>query len=250
VNDIKSQERFYDSRWEGASYANRLKLIRTVEILDALCQISIEEPHILELGCGTGWLTAILGQFGPAEGLELSPDAVALASKKYSDVKFEQVNLAGWSPPASMHGYDVVVSHEVLEHLEDQAEHLTQVHQLLSDDGRLILTTPNASTLHAMPDEVRGGWSNQPIENWLTKSEIKHLFEHNDFVIEKLSTCVLGPGNQGLYRLVNSPRLNSLLRSLFLHNAYDWFRKNAGFGLHFVVVARKRNRASKVNAPQ
>ena len=57
---------FYDDRWKGFQYANRLKCHRAAAILDALASTRLKQPRILDFGCGAGWLTNILSMFGPA----------------------------------------------------------------------------------------------------------------------------------------------------------------------------------------
>ena len=235
--DIDSQKSFYDARWGDEDYANRLKLRRCVYILNALIRIGVDRPKIVELGCGSGWLTSILGHFGATDGFELSPAAVESAAERHRHVSYRQVDLANWTPATAE--YDVVVSHEVLEHLENQSEHLSQAHQLLRTNGHLILTTPNADTMNALSDERRATWSTQPIENWITRRQLKTLLRKNGFKVEYITTCILGHGSSGTWRFVNSYRLKTLLRAFGLSRPFDAFRCAAGFGLHLVVVASK-----------
>ena len=130
---IDVQRKFYDARWAGVQYANGLKLARAVAILEALAETGLSEPRILELGCGTGWLSAILGQFGPTTGVELSGEAVEAARRRYPFLDLSQVDLAVWTPPEEE--FDVVVSHEVIEHLTEQDRHLAIARHALRPDG-------------------------------------------------------------------------------------------------------------------
>ena len=79
---IHGQEVFYDDRWEGATFINKCKLERCRAVLGMLQKIPEQNPRIVELGSGTGWLTSILGEYGPTKGLELSPAAVGAANNK------------------------------------------------------------------------------------------------------------------------------------------------------------------------
>ena len=233
-----AQKKYYDDRWAAEKFADKLKLIRCVEIISLLLMANIKRPKILELGCGTGWLTAILGEFGPAKGLELSPKAVEQASSRYTHVEYEQVNLAGWEPSGD-EKYDVIVSHEVLEHLEAQNEHLDQAHALLNDNGYLILTTPNAKTMFAVEKGKRERWTTQPIENWVTRSELRSLLGSCGFSIQYESSCILGHGTTGIDRIVNSNKFIRLISALGLRTLYDMARSRFDFGLHLVVLAKK-----------
>ena len=78
----------------------------------------IKEPIILDLGCGDGRLTSILGEFGYAEGLELSQKAVDNANKLYSHVNYFCGNALDYQLKQEF--YDLVVSQEVIEHVWEQ----------------------------------------------------------------------------------------------------------------------------------
>jgi 2-polyprenyl-3-methyl-5-hydroxy-6-metoxy-1,4-benzoquinol methylase len=238
VPTIREQESFYDDRWRSFTFADGLKLERSAAILKALAETGIPAPRVIELGCGAGWLTAILGLFGPAEGVELSPLAVEEARQRFGHVRFRQVDLGRWDAPRER--FDVVVSHEVIEHLEDQQRHLRTAHDLLVDGGYLILTTPNARTLHATSRArlALNAW--QPIERWLSSAELRRMLARQGFELRSLTTLTLGTADSGIDRIVNSVKLNRLIAALGLSGAYDRARRRLGFGLHFVAVARKR----------
>ena len=118
--------------------------------------------------------------------------------------------LSGNIPPGS---FDVVVSQEVLEHVDEQALYLQLAANLLRDKGFLILTTPNKYTMMAMPEPQRTWWSNQPLENWLTPAEVRILLEKN-FEDVHLNTIIFGMGSGGSYRAVNSAKLFRLFEGI------------------------------------
>lgn len=45
-------------------------------------------PRILEVGCGTGWLSADLAGFGRVTGVDLSPATIEIARKRGSEAQF------------------------------------------------------------------------------------------------------------------------------------------------------------------
>ena len=203
---LNEQQEYYNARWRTFEYANRLKMARAIAILGAMHRLKLNKPRIIDLGCGTGWLTAIVAQFGPSIGVDLSDEAVREASRKYPFVSFFQTDISSWNYPKGQ--FDIVISQEVIEHVENQAAHLDIAAELLRSGGYLILTTPNARTFYAMPRETRESWSNQPIENWLTKKELSELLERS-FCQVKVSTIIPGYGRRGTYRFVNSYRLKN-----------------------------------------
>lgn len=236
MDSVDLQKQFYDSRWSQSRFAGRLQLLRSISILEALADLKLKDPKIIDLCCGAGWLTAIIGLFGPAVGVELSELAVKIASKKYPHVHFIQADIFNWDYPREQ--FDIVVSQEAIEHVEDQDGYLEIAYGLLSKGGYLILTTPNYRTFYAMPAQQRTSWSNQPIENWLTIEGLKALLARR-FKIIKVTTIIPGWGVKGSYRFINSRCLKTTSRIMGLEGIFDKIRLGLGYGLHTFAVARK-----------
>jgi 2-polyprenyl-3-methyl-5-hydroxy-6-metoxy-1,4-benzoquinol methylase len=238
---LGKQAAFYDQRWSDFAYANRLKLERCRSILSALASTKLFEPRIVDLGCGAGWLAGVVGNFGPTTGVDLSHQAVAEAAVRYPYVQFIQADILNWKYPKN--SFDLVISQEIIEHVNDQRGYIEVAHGLLDEGGYLILTTPNARTMHAMPEEARKAWSNQPIENWLTISQLRSLLEER-FEIISLTTIIRNSGTKGLYRVVNSHRLKGFFAKLGLAGVFNSLPCLLGYGLHIVVVGKKILNAS------
>lgn len=236
VETTTTHARYYDELFSNFDYANSLQLARAICILDAVLATGVAKPRILDLGCGSGWLSNLLATFGPTLGVDQSSHAASVAREQYPRAKFETADILQWDYPAE--SFDIVVSQEVIEHVEDQQRYLQIASNLIRDDGFLILTTPNAKTMMAMPERERKEWSNQPIENWVTISQLRNLLQRN-FRNIRLKTIILGMGTGGSYRLVNSAKLSHGLANVGLGRAYDWMRERIGYGLHIVATARK-----------
>ena len=226
---------FYDERWAEFRFARRLKLIRCSAILDALSTLGFTEPRMLELGCGTGWLTSILGAFGPATGVDFSERAINMASKRYPNARFVCADIQIWKPE---HNFDLVVSHEVVEHLEDQAQHIRKIVGALGDEGRLILTTPNRTTLESMPFGQRSTWSQQPLEKWLTRKELRSLLAENGMEVLSMGTVIPGFGGSPLRRIAGSRWIRKALELIGLRSTFEYLCCRLGLGLHTICVAR------------
>jgi SAM-dependent methyltransferase len=234
--DLANQRGYYNERWEQEGFANNLQAARCAAVLSALSRISVKAPRILDMGCGTGWLAAILGQFGPTTAVDLSEFAVKTTAQSFPWIRFFQGDVFEWSKTQES-DFDVVVSQEVIEHVVDQAGYLEIAARLLKDRGWLILTTPNARTVRALPNPQ--AWSNQPIENIQTVGAMRRLVSRRFQVVE-ISTIVPNLGDKGIYRLINSEKIGRLLDLMRIRNGYRQALLRAGFGLHTVVVARKK----------
>ena len=104
--------------------------------------------------------------------------------------------------------------------------------------GHLILTTPNARTLQAVPGGVRK-WSDQPIEDVLSRGELTRLLSEH-FEVISLQSFIFGIGQEGSYRLVNSHKVRRLMESVGLRPVWESVVGRFNYGLHFIAIARKR----------
>jgi SAM-dependent methyltransferase len=234
---IAEQVAFYNDRWAGFEYPNRLKLERSAAILKGLADTRIKDPKIVDLGCGAGWLAGVLGVFGPTVGMDLSDHAVKHTSKLHPYVTYLQANVFDWKYPKR--AFDVVVSQEVIEHVDDQARYVEICHDLLRPGGYLVLTTPNAKTFDAMTTEQVNAWGDQMIENRITSRELGGLLRRR-FEVLRLTTIIPGFGCRGAYRVASSKRLKAWIDGLFGFGSYEQANCALGFGLHLYALARKK----------
>jgi 2-polyprenyl-3-methyl-5-hydroxy-6-metoxy-1,4-benzoquinol methylase len=142
-------EEFYESFWRSARWGGvepnedeRSRLCAVVELLEA-CPLG-ERPQIPDLGCGRGWLTRALSAYGDVLGTDVAAASVARARDLFLDLRFEQTDIAGLAESRGTESFDLVVSSEVLEHVEgaEKREFLAGIHRLLRPGGYAILTTP------------------------------------------------------------------------------------------------------------
>lgn len=99
--------------------------------------------RLIDIGCNEGrGLSLYAGNgFAAVEGLETNPVAAAAARRRGFVVHGEA--LAGFRPAAP---YDVAVLSNVLEHALDPAEMLRQVRRILTPDGEVWISCPNAAS--------------------------------------------------------------------------------------------------------
>lgn len=217
-------------------YNNRLRMIRCYEILRELSKLKLKNPKIIDLGCGSGWLTNVLGLFGPTIGVDYSEEAIKLAKSRYAHVSFIHADILNWDYPKK--AFDVVISQEVIEHFWEQHSYINVAYDLLDDGGYIILTTPNKTTFYSMPEDVWKNWSNQPIENWLNVKELKKIVG-TKFKIMRTKTIIYGYGNKGIRRVINSKKLYKILDKFCISEFYEALIGYMGFGLHILIVGKK-----------
>ena len=114
-------------------------------------QITGHRPRILDVGCGTGANLMLLSEFGEAEGVDISPDALAFCRERGLD----RVRLgAAESLPFAAGEFDLVTALDVVEHLDDDLAGLREMHRVLRPGGRILLFVPTFMFLWGVQDDV------------------------------------------------------------------------------------------------
>ena len=102
------------------------------------------EKKVLDLGCKTGYGTRILKSSGAdVVGLDISPEAIAIARRKYGPAGIEFHCTDGGSLPFTDQSFDIVTSFQVIEHLVDYGRFVTEIMRVIRPGGKVIFTTPN-----------------------------------------------------------------------------------------------------------
>jgi SAM-dependent methyltransferase len=240
MQPIARQRAYYDDRWEASQHANLYGLERCLFILRGLRDSGLKEPKICDLGCGSGWLSGILSAWGPTVGIDLSPKAVERAQRCYPTAQFICADATQWKPEAD--AYDVVVSQEVIEHVEDKAAYLKVANRALRFGGYFFVTTPNVDVLNAIPLEVRRAiWEIQPVELPLNLRQLLELLGESGFEVLNAGSVITRCGTLGWQRLLNSHKLNVFLSICGLEKAWQWYLRRANFGMYLTVIARKQH---------
>ncbi len=99
---------------------------------------------VLEVGCGEGYGTKLLSKkSAKIIGLDVDKDIIMRASEKYGSKKCYFKLYDGIKIPYKDNIFDAVVSFQVIEHVQDDVNYISEVHRVLKKSGILILTTPN-----------------------------------------------------------------------------------------------------------
>ncbi len=196
--------------------------------------LALDNPTILDFGCGTGWLTERLAQFGPTTGIDLADDVIAAAQSRTPHIKF----LAGdfFHTPVPSASYDIVISQEVIAHIPAQEAYLDRAAEVLKSRGYLIITTPNRFVM------ARSNLPPQPpehIELWLRMATLKRLLRQRFRILHTLTIAPLG--NRGVLRLINSYKINTALGLLVSRQDLEKLKERAGLGSTLIALAQKKS---------
>jgi len=232
VPTIPEQQRYWDQRWARTPEPNAWQLRRAETIMELLHSVPLVQPRILDVGCATGWFTDRLAKLGEAKGIDLSPDAIALARIRYRRARFEVGNVFDTTlPPAH---YDVIVAQEVVAHVPDQARFVEILATALKPGGYLVISAANKIVMERVdfgPDPQ------EHIKQWLTLGALKRLVRSHCHVLR--GTTIIPLGDRGLLRIVNSPRLNRVLGWFASAERLEGWKERAGLGYSVIVLAQR-----------
>jgi SAM-dependent methyltransferase len=107
--------------------------------------------RILDAGCGSGRNMVELAHFGTVTGVELSQTSVALARAR--DVG-EVIAGSALEMPFADDSFDLAVTLDVIEHLEDDLAALRELRRVVAPGGALLVTVPAYQWLWSGHDEI------------------------------------------------------------------------------------------------
>jgi 2-polyprenyl-3-methyl-5-hydroxy-6-metoxy-1,4-benzoquinol methylase len=230
---LAEQRRYWDERWERQRLPNAYQRRRGDALLAMLQTLALPDPEILDLGCGTGWFTADLCRLGRATGIDLSAGAIATARAAYPHVSFIAANALETALPAEH--FDVVVSQEVVAHIEDPVGYLELIARILKPGGYLLITSANPRVIAHWSD--RGPDYSGHIKLFLDRRAFTWMLRRSFRVLRV--TSIMPVGDLGLHRIWNSNRLATALGWLVSRASLERVKGWAGLGYTLIALARK-----------
>lgn len=131
-------------------YVGRRKIIAEF-VREIVSRVKDRPAKILDVGCGTGANLLLLSDYGDAEGVDVSDDALAFCRerglKKVKHGAAEQL-------PYDDGAFDLVTAFDVVEHLDDDLGGLKELRRVLRPGGRVLLIVPTFMFLWGIQDDV------------------------------------------------------------------------------------------------
>lgn len=130
-------------------FAGRRRIIES--FVENICRDAQGRPRILDVGCGTGANLELLGQYGDAEGVDVSIDALDFCRARR--LKYVRQGAAEHLPYDD-ESFDLVTALDVIEHLDDDAAALGEMRRVLRRGGRALLFVPAFMFLWGVQDDI------------------------------------------------------------------------------------------------
>ena len=225
-------------------HTGRRKIIASF-VEDICRRVTDRRPRILDVGCGTGANLLMLSQYGDAEGVDISEDALAFCRER----GLEKVKLgAGEELPYDDGTFDLVTALDVVEHLDDDLAGLREMRRVLRPGGRVLLFVPTFMFLWGLQDDV----SNH--RRRYRMPELQRVLEQAGFEVERTTYANITffmpiLAMRKLMRLtgikaetennINVSALNGVLGSMLGAESAILKYVNIPFGVSGLCVARK-----------
>jgi ubiquinone/menaquinone biosynthesis C-methylase UbiE len=101
-------------------------------------EIDIKGKKLLDVGCGDGVLSYLFVKEGAKVcGIDYSDIAVKLAKEKTKNIGIEFKQGSAYELPYEDNFFDIVVSSDVIEHLEDMPKYLSEINRVVENGGWL-----------------------------------------------------------------------------------------------------------------
>jgi len=205
--------------------------------------------RILDVGCGVGMYTkAFLRETPEVFGIEVEHDR-ALEAREHTKRVIQGL---GEQLPFADETFDVVFSHEVLEHVADDRASVSEMARVTRPEGRIVIFVPNRLypfETHGVFWRGRYHFGNVPLINWLPGGLRDRLAPHVRAYTSRGLRRLLGglplrivhhsqiyPGYDNI--VSRAPHLGRILRGVTYFLERTFLR---AFGLSHFLVAEKRS---------
>jgi len=153
---LKFGDEYYNNsrNWYGRKvrynyYEKAVKLM----IEYVLRKIDVKGKHVLMVGIGYGYEAEVLQKKGAIiTGIDISNHAIGICKQRLQGTFFvHDIE----KPLPNNKKYDIMLAISVMEHLQNPAIALLNIHHALKDGGILIIVTPNGMSPYSIYDKKR-----------------------------------------------------------------------------------------------
>ena len=130
--------------FKGKGPVYKLDRSRKARMIDAILRAHLGRPvagmRMLDIGCGNGDIAMFFAAANAVVGVDIA-ERLKPHERQFAFHLVDSERL-----PFADHSFDVVLSHHVIEHVDDQRLHLAEMARVLRRGGFAYLATPNRSS--------------------------------------------------------------------------------------------------------
>lgn len=154
---------------------------------------AINSNTLLDLGCGTGYVTQQLLEYFPATivtGLDISKSMLDFAKNNYHHPRINWLGGDAEKLPIQSNVVDAIFSNLMMQWIRDLPSLFTEFYRVLQHSGYLILSTFGPQTLK----ELNAAWHSQnhrAVHHFFSKNEIFSKLNHNFKILHIEETTIV-----------------------------------------------------------
>lgn len=203
--------------WYKEWYNNYISLIR---------EHTEKGKQILDLGCGTGFSAYLISRYGyDVVGVDIHPFSNHMKERTTKNLKYVVADAVYL--PFKENSFDVVASHEFIEHVIDTREVLLEMKRVLANKGILIINSPNLISLwRPLKSLIKliKGEEGIPVWGETVSQSIITLYKNLCLIIRKIILGIFFKRVDFVYRmpdLEKAKRVGGDADSVFIANPLD-----------------------------
>ncbi|MDZ7262735.1 MAG: class I SAM-dependent methyltransferase, partial [candidate division KSB1 bacterium] len=105
----------------------------------------VHHKTVIDIGCGTGYGCKLLAEKAKfVIGIDYDAEAIHYCRTHYSSHNIQYIQLDASSLTMVDRQFDVAISFQVIEHLQEVNNFMTSLKEIVTPNGIIMLSTPNA----------------------------------------------------------------------------------------------------------
>lgn len=161
------------------------RIWHTNKLRTVLSLIPHEPKTILDVGSASGWFLSEVAKRYPqarSTGIDVYDKAIAYAKKTYPHITFLEAD--GHTIPLKDNSQDLVLCCEMLEHVVNPHQVLSEIRRVLSPNGYAIIEMDSGNWMfrlvwHWWTHMRHGVWEDAHIQEYTAKKLKTHILESN-----------------------------------------------------------------------